>query len=97
MKETQRPLFVARDTYRARRTMDAARLLPVLGIIFFLGLLPLLRANVLEDDPSGAISRSVLFMFGVWVVLIGLAAVLARPLRKIDQQDSLAGNTASEE
>lgn len=83
MNETSRPLFVAQATYRARRTMDAARLLPLFGAILFLGLLPLIRSN----NSEGVISGSILFMFGAWVVLIALAAFLARPLHRIGRKE----------
>lgn len=92
MKETTRPLFVEQATYRARRTMDAARLLPLLGAILFLGLLPLIRSNTSEAATSG----SVLFMFGVWVVLIVMAGVLARPLHRIERAETTASTPDQE-
>lgn len=84
MNEPSRPLFVAQATYRARRTKDAARLLPLLGGILFVGLLPLIRSK----GHDGAISGSILFMFGAWVFLILLAGLLARPLHRIGREDS---------
>lgn len=94
MKEGSRPLFVARDTYRARRTMDAARLLPLLGVILWLGLLPLMRGN---PTNGGSTSGSVLFLFGVWIILIALAAVLARPLSRIEREDAKADSSMLED
>jgi hypothetical protein len=88
MSELPRPMFVARDTYRARRTMDAARLLPLLGMILLLGFLPLLRVKGGGAEVGGSSSGTMLFMFAVWVLLIAVAAWMARPLREIDQADS---------
>lgn len=68
-----RPLFLARGTYRQRRLRDAARLLPVLGGVLWM--IPLLW-------PRGAdgqlVSVALLYIFGVWAGLIGMAFVLAR-------------------
>jgi hypothetical protein len=88
MIDPPRPMFVARDTYRARRTMDAARLLPLLGAILLLGFLPLLRVKGRAAEIGGSSSGTMLFMFAVWVLLIAVAAWMARPLRQIDQADS---------
>ncbi len=69
------PLFLARRGYRYRRLTDAARLLPVLGAFLFL--LPLLW--------GGGMTRSgVIYLFTAWIVLIILAAVLARLLAAHD-------------
>lgn len=96
MSDTKRPLFVERDTYRARRTMDAARLLPVFGAILWLGLLPLIRTKPVEATDGGTTSITVLFLFGVWIVLIALAAVLSRPLSRIDRDEMKADPAAPE-
>ena len=76
MRRPKQPLFLARAPYRRRRLRDAARLLPVLGA--FLLLLPLLWA------PAAGLSLSsadVVYFFGVWLLLIGLAAAFAPGLR----------------
>ena len=71
-----RALFLARASYRQRRLRDALRVLPVLGL--GLWLLPLLW----QVDPAARTTGDVvLFVFGVWVLLIGLAAVMALMLR----------------
>ena len=56
-----------------RRVMDAARLLPLLGV--FLLALPLLWPAGTEAAP--ATSRTLTYIFGVWTVLIVAAAFLA--------------------
>jgi hypothetical protein len=73
MRAPRRPLFLGRAGYRARRLRDAARLLPVLGLI--LVMLPLLWA-----PAAGMIRATVgdaIYLFVVWVALIGAAAALA--------------------
>ncbi|MEC3860387.1 hypothetical protein VK792_03750 [Mesobacterium sp. TK19101] len=70
------PVFVERQTYRQRRVMDAARMLPILGA--FLWLLPLLWFS---SGGGPATSRAVLYIFGVWCLLIFGAALLSKGLR----------------
>lgn len=81
MKRPIRPLFLARAPYRLRRLRDAARLLPILG--FLLLLLPLLWTGGTQRTLT---SGEVLYYFGVWTVLILLAAAFAPGLK-----DSEAG------
>lgn len=83
MNERREPLFLERESYRQRRTVDAARLLPVLG---FLALcLPILWGSGVEGAEGGRMtSVGVIYLFGVWIVLIGTALLLARRLRRID-------------
>ncbi len=75
------PLFLHRDTYRHRRLMDAARLLPLFGTALLL--LPLLWA---EDHATAA---GAVYIFLAWIGLIVIAAVLSRrlsaPLRDRDR------------
>lgn len=73
----QRPVFLARQGYRRRRLMDAARALPVLGAFLFL--IPLLWSG---EDGGGAPTRvGVVYLFIIWAVLIASAGWLARYLR----------------
>lgn len=83
MNERRAPLFLERESYRQRRTIDAARLLPVLG---FLALcMPVLWGNGSSEGESARLtSVGVIYLFGVWSILIGTALVLARRLRRID-------------
>mgnify|MGYP001219927698 CR=1 FL=1 len=68
-------VFVERDSYRFRRIMDGARILPVAG--FVLILLP-----VLWSFRSGAnIAAEAVYLFALWTALILVAAILSRPLR----------------
>ena len=81
-----RPLFLARRTYRQRRLRDAARLLPVVGGLLWM--IPLLWPR----GPDGQlISVVLLYIFGVWAGLIGLALVLSRLLRDDETTSDPAG------
>lgn len=79
------PLFLAPRSYRRRRLRDGARLLPVLGAFLFL--LPILWAPAQTEGRDTA--PDGIFLFAVWGLLIGIAALLARPL--MDQADTPAG------
>jgi hypothetical protein len=75
------PVFLGRDSYRQRRVRDAARMLPVLGVVLFL--LPLLWERG-EDGARNA--QALIYIFGVWTLLAVLAFWLSRHLRP-DQDD----------
>jgi hypothetical protein len=76
MPRPKPPLFLARAPYRRRRLRDAARLLPVLGMLLLL--LPVLWTEEAEVRMSAG---DVGYFFAVWLVLIGLAAGFAPGLR----------------
>ena len=72
----RRPLYLARAPYRRRRLRDAARLLPVFGALLLI--LPLLWSG----DPAARLtSGDVIYFFGLWVVLILVAAAFAPGLQ----------------
>lgn len=73
-------VYLERRTYRRRRMMDAARLLPIVGVLLFL--VPLLWA----PDPAqpAATSRGVIYIFAIWAVLILVSAVLSRFLARAE-------------
>lgn len=77
------PLFLARQTYRRRRLMDAARLLPFLGVVLFA--LPILWSG--DADTRDA----KIYVFIAWFFLIVLAAVLARRLSRQPSEDDEDG------
>ena len=83
----RKPVFLARESYRLRRVMDLARLLPVFGLFFYL--LPLLWGG---GDTGGA----VVFIFGIWVVLVGGAALLAHRLASVTTSGSGGAHTGEE-
>lgn len=80
MARPKSPLFLARALYRRRRLRDAARLLPVFGAFFLI--LPLMWA---PDDSGRLTSGDVIYFFGLWVLLILVAAALAPGLQAGDQ------------
>lgn len=71
------PVFVGRGAYRLRRWRDAARVLPVAGLVLWL--VPLVWTRG-EMANSGAL----LYIFGIWVVLIAAAALIGRRVRPDD-------------
>lgn len=84
-RQPRAPLFLPRPSYRMRRLVDAARLMPVFG--GFLLLLPILwgPAKTAAHDTATA----GMYLFGVWAVLIGLAAWLAPGLADVADDDAV--------
>ena len=76
---SKRPLFLARQSYRRRRLGDAARLFPAAGALLFVA--PVLLA------PQSATTRSMTFIFLVWVGLILIGFLLSRRLRNMTDED----------
>ena len=87
MSGRREPLFLERKSYRQRRTVDAARLLPAVG---FLALcLPILWGDGGDGEGARVTSVGVIYLFGVWIILIGTALLLARRLRRIDADQGM--------
>ncbi|MEM0938118.1 MAG: DUF6611 family protein [Pseudomonadota bacterium] len=83
------PLFLHRETYRRRRIMDAARLLPFFGTALLL--LPMLWAET-HRTSMGAV-----YVFVAWFGLILVAALMARRLSEpLRTQGALAGDNKDE-
>jgi hypothetical protein len=82
VKEPTPIVFLERETYRKRRTMDAARALPVLGVV--LVLIPLFASG--SGAGTDGTATALVYYFGVWLFLIGLAAVLSRRLGDVDTE-----------
>jgi hypothetical protein len=76
------PVFLQKASYRQRRVRDAAKLVPVLGAVLLM--MPL----TWQDDAQGATTNAsaLVYIFGVWIVLIGLTAVLSGLIRSSPQQ-----------
>lgn len=70
--------FLARDGYRMRRLMDAARILPVIGLVLLL--LPLMRQDSGTDSPPTA--SEAVYLFVVWIGLVVTAFVMSLGLRR---------------
>jgi hypothetical protein len=82
MARPRRPLFLARAPYRRRRLRDAARLLPVFGAVLMI--LPLMWSS---DGQARLTSGDVIYFFGLWALLILVAAAFAPGLRVGEQPD----------
>ena len=74
MSPERGPVFLARRGYRRRRVGDAARLLPMAGGILFC--VPLLW----RGGASGGTVAAILYVFGLWALLVALSAWLSRHL-----------------
>lgn len=85
MSPERGPVFLARRTYRRRRLSDGARLLPVLGGILFC--VPLLWQGG-ERAPGTA--ETMLYVFGLWAVLVAISGVISRHLRASDTEEGAA-------
>lgn len=71
------PLFVERQTYRRRRLVDAARALPVLGLLLWL--VPLLWA---VPETSTSASSGLIYIFAVWLGLPIIAGILIHAMSR---------------
>lgn len=80
----QGPQFLDVKSYRRKRWVDAARLLPLFGAIGILTPLPFLFQG---RDPSEPTNPLTLYLFGLWLGLIIAAFVLSHQL---DRQDGEA-------
>lgn len=66
-----------------RRAIDAANLLPLLAIVLML--IPILWAT------GRATSSALVYVFSVWMVLIGLSGFLSRSLSRIARISERSG------
>lgn len=78
MSAPKDPLFVERRTYRRRRMADAVRLLPFLGAGLLL--FPILWIGAPAGKGIGT-ATAMLYVFGVWIGLAGLALACSLLLR----------------
>lgn len=72
MPAPREPVFLARESYRRRRLGDAARLVPLFGLVLLL--IPAVLS--ISDRTADAI----VYIFTVWALLIVLIGVLSRRL-----------------
>ncbi|MCA1776126.1 MAG: hypothetical protein LC676_11090 [Loktanella sp.] len=91
MKSPGTNRFLDRPAYRQRRLRDAARMLPVAGAALWM--VPLLS----QVDPEGSTGAagSMIYVFGVWVVLIVAAGLIARRMRHDDAESPPAANSGA--
>jgi hypothetical protein len=86
-RQKTQAIFLEKASYRKRRLRDAAKLVPFLGIVLLA--IPLAWSSNAPDDRIG--SSGLLYVFGAWVLLIVLAAVLSVWMRSghgADGQDT---------
>ena len=92
-------VFLERQSYRRRRLMDAAKLLPLLGVLLFA--VPLLWPGPETGPEAGAVagqagagrvavrmSDAIQYIFLVWAALIGASALFGLSARRWSQSDS---------
>ncbi len=87
------PVFVERRAYRRRRLVDAARLLPILGVA--LVCLPLLWTGEREQPMST--TYAMIYFFGLWLALVIGAALLSRYLKATPEPGDAADGAAPSE
>ena len=77
----EQQIFLERSGYRQRRIADAARLVPVVGLILWS--VPLVWPH---DGEEGAITTStaMIYMFAIWFALILLGAFLASKISPVE-------------
>lgn len=84
------PVFLERKSYRARRLMDAVRLLPFLGL--GLWMVPLMWPMPETNGAGGtSLSTALQYIFGVWIALVFLGLALwhrtrNRPDTQLDKE-----------
>ncbi|MFN3642494.1 MAG: hypothetical protein ACK4TB_06155 [Gemmobacter sp.] len=72
--------FVAPETYRRRRLIDAARILPFAALLFMM--LPL-AWDPAEPGGGRDTAGDTVYLFVLWAVLIAAAAALAPALGRV--------------
>lgn len=88
------PVFLERRLYRKRRMADAARLLPILGIVLFgvpMLWLPRPGAGDGAGDATALTSLVIAYIFGIWVLLVALSALLSASLASQEADDDDPG------
>jgi TRAP-type mannitol/chloroaromatic compound transport system permease small subunit len=81
MNAEQAAIIAEKRSYRRRRLVDAARLLPAFGVVFFS--IPLLWSNMQGAEAGGETSTTsaMLYIFGIWALLVIASAVISWRLR----------------
>ncbi len=87
MSRRTKPVFVGKETYRRRRLIDAARLLPLLAVALMA--LPLLWSG--GDNAAGLTTNVMIYLFGLWAVLLICVAGISYYL-KSDAEPSEDGD-----
>ena len=79
IQQTKGQVFLPKKTYRNRRLIDVAKIVPFIALFF--ALMPIMWGN---DGALANVSKSFVYFFGIWLGLIlfqyGLTRVLGRIL-----------------
>lgn len=86
------PLFLERQSYRRRRLMDGARVLPAVGAVLFM--FPVFWAGP-GGEGTARTAMGGVYVFLVWSVLITAAAVISH--RLVRNQDAPADPVQGED
>ena len=83
------PVFLERRSYRRRRLLDAARLLPVLGLLGWM--VPLLWS--VDSAKAPASSNVLTYVFLVWAALISACFLISSRMSRNERnnQDTEGG------
>ena len=71
------PLFLEQRSYRQRRMRDVAKMLPFFGAVLWA--VPLLWPR--DGDDMATTGGAAQYIFGVWIALILLSAIVARGIK----------------
>ncbi|SFT59879.1 hypothetical protein [Sedimentitalea nanhaiensis] len=88
-------VFLERQSYRRRRLMDAARLLPLFGVLLFT--LPLLWSvpspgkDAADASQTVPMSDAIIYVFLAWSALIVIVALFGFSTRHTTPHDSPRG------
>ena len=81
-----RRLFLERRTYRQNRLQDAARLLPILGLLLFFAPIFIRGDGAVAGGEAGSQVRGwLVYYFTVWIGLIALTAFVSRALMRAER------------
>ncbi|MEL0122075.1 MAG: hypothetical protein VW728_05585 [Paracoccaceae bacterium] len=81
MNNRSTPTYLPRKSYRARRLVDAAKLMPYLAVLLWM--LPMLWQG---EDANLRVSRIILYIFGVWFFLIATQIVINFFLNRVSKE-----------
>ena len=86
-------VFLERQGYRRRRLMDAARLMPLIGVALFA--LPLLWPNpdsaAVGEAQTVPLSYAITYVFAVWFALVIAGLLFGLSARRWGQMDTPQG------
>jgi|TARA_R110002110_G_scaffold194876_1_gene404010 hypothetical protein len=72
-------VFLERQAYKRRRMRDLARAVPIIGAVLLS--IPLLWTRAAPGGEGATTSQALVYVFAVWVFLIGLAALISRVVK----------------